>query len=55
MDFNTWKALVDIKLEALSGFCSDDIPDYDYWDNWKDGISVQDTAQEALYNAGLCW
>jgi len=55
MDFNTWKTLVDRKLDAQCGMTSDDIPDYSYWDNWKAGVSAQDTAAEALDNAGFCW
>ena len=51
-NFDTWMTMVNLQVERLCGLGVDDIPDYNYWDNFDAGISPEDTAHEALEAAG---
>lgn len=51
-NFDTWMAMVNLQVEQLCGLGVDDIPDYNYWDNFDAGINPEDTAHEALEAAG---
>lgn len=52
-NFDTWMAMVNLYVEHLCGLGVDDIPDYNYWDNFDAGISPKVTAHEALEAAGF--
>ena len=49
--FETWMRRVDESLETLSGFNSEDLPDYGYWDNWNRFESPLSVAKRALRKA----
>jgi len=51
-NFDTWMAMVNLYVERLCGLGTDDIPDYNYWDNFNAGITPEDTAYEAVEAAG---
>lgn len=44
---------VDHYIHSSCGLTSDDIEDWCYWDNFADGMSPRDCADEALLNAGF--
>lgn len=50
--FETWMKKVNRVVVQTCGLGVEDIPDYDYWSNWDAGVSPEETAKEALDNAG---
>lgn len=51
LSFELFMSKVNQILEAKTGFDSDNLPDYSYWDCWNDGMSANETAKEAIQNA----
>jgi len=52
-NFDTWLAIVNLHVENMCGLGVNDIPDYNYWDNFDAGVGPEDTAYEALEAAGF--
>jgi len=52
ISFEAWMKVVNRKVFQSCGLGVEDIPDYDYWSNWNSGVSPEQTAEEALDNAG---
>jgi hypothetical protein len=52
-NFDTWMVMVNLQVEQLCGLGVNDIPDYNYWDNFDAGVSPEDTAYEALEASGF--
>jgi hypothetical protein len=52
ISFETWMKQVNRTIFQSCGLGVEDIPDYDYWSNWNAGVSPEQTAEEALDNAG---
>lgn len=50
--FEAWMQKVNRIVIQTCGLGVEDIPDYDYWNNWDAGVSPEETAQEALEAAG---
>lgn len=50
--FSGWMALVNAEIEARAGVSANDIEDFPYSDYYEDGFEPEETAIEALENAG---
>jgi hypothetical protein len=55
MSFEQWKSKVDDAMERLCGFTSDDLPDWDYYSAWQDGLGWGTAAKQALTEIRECW
>lgn len=49
--FEVWQNKVNAIIEKRTGFGIDDLPDFDYWNYWDDGVSPSQTATEVIQNA----
>jgi len=50
--FEEWKRKVDVSLEVVCGLGCDDLPDWNYWDAWSDGMSPGVAVKEVLRESG---
>lgn len=55
LSFDQWKKKVDDRMEQLCGFTSDDLPDWDYYSAWQDGLGWGTAAKQALTEIRECW
>lgn len=51
-EYKAWLGLVDSIIEAETGLSMLDLPDYDYFGDWQDGLDADETAYAALEAAG---
>lgn len=51
MSFEQWRAKVNMYVEMYIGLGCDDLPDWDYWYAWNDGMSPSKAASEVVRNA----
>ena len=51
MTFEAFMERVDYYIEALCGFNSEDLPDFDYYGCWDSGMTARRTAIESVNNA----
>ncbi len=42
--FPDWKGRVSVHLEALCGASADELPDWDYWCAWEEGLTPKKAA-----------
>jgi hypothetical protein len=49
--FEQWQILVNLEIVKRTGLGIDDLPDFDYWNYWHDGVSPVETAEEVIENA----
>ena len=48
LSFEEWKKLVDAELVSRIGLDSDCLPDWRYYDSWKEGDSPKTAAKAAM-------
>jgi len=46
--FDEWKTMVDSLIAAKVGLTSDDLPDWDYYSAWQDGVRPSVAAARAI-------
>jgi hypothetical protein len=51
MSFDEWKKRVDLEVQAKCGMTADDLDDWHYSDDWRDGLSPKRCAARAIKNA----
>lgn len=49
--FEQWMEEVNVALVSMCGMGSEDLPDWNYWDAWDDGISPKSAAADVLEEA----
>lgn len=49
--FEVWMSKVNGHMIQLCGMSADDLPDWGYWDAWKDGMGWGAAARAAIKNA----
>lgn len=47
-EYIEWKKRVNVEVQRVVGMDCDDLPDYDYYSAFVSGMSVTETAQEAV-------
>lgn len=50
-DFETWMKKVNAFIERKTGFGIDDLPDWDYWNAWNDGMPPSQAAYQVIQAA----
>ncbi len=48
MTFEQWKTLVNQHINHMCGMFADDLPDYDYWRDWNNGVTARVAAFRAI-------
>lgn len=51
MTFEQWLAAVDREVIAICGISVHELPDWDFWNAWNDGVPPEEAAEEVLINA----
>lgn len=51
-NFDQWMARVNAELDKICGMDSDDLPDYDYADDYENFLTANTSAHLAIRNAG---
>lgn len=48
MTFEEWKHAVDLAIQRKCGLSADDMPEWDYWSAYDDGVSPSKAAAMAI-------
>ena len=48
LDFKTWFKFVDLKIKKTINISLDDLPDNTFWDDWNNGLSINDMASKVV-------
>jgi len=51
MTFARWMECLDLYMEEIFGVTHRDIPDWDYWTAYDDGLTFREAAHRAIWSA----